>query len=260
MVDVGIDVVLPISSINWLPYLRNSCRSIRNQKYPQDHIGIIVSYLYGSEEPLETMASLCRDFEALLVQKKRRQVEAFETPLARNAGARHAARDMVAFIDADLILHPDTFALAAPFLQQNNPVIIPVAESSHGPDWSLFQDQNEEGLRKEASESPCRHSAMGAVIVSSKAVREIHGYDEQMYGWGADDTDFMFRAIRHCGKVINLADRACPFAIHQQHPAPYRETNFTIRNRTIFASSETTVRNEREWGGIPLTAALLQEE
>ena len=120
MSDVGIDIVLPISSIGWLPYLCNACRSIRNQRYPQDYIGIIVSYLYGSEEPLETIASLCRDFDALLVQTKRRQMEAFETPLARNAGARHAARDMIAFIDADLILHPDTFVLAAPFLRKTN--------------------------------------------------------------------------------------------------------------------------------------------
>lgn len=249
---IGIDVVFPIGSMDWIPYLRNACRFVRMQKYKQEKVGIIISYLYNKDEPMEQLAKTCRDYDAILVITKGSQKNAFETPLARNAGARRACREMVAFIDCDVALHPVTFSVSATHLAQKNVgVVIPVADMEYTPDAEIYQSNDEHFLEAEVQRvGRGRGDAMGAIIVPREAVFKIRGYDEQMYGWGADDTDFGMRIQRSGIAMIGLSKHGCPFALHQKHNTSSRESSFTARNRSILATSGNIIRNEISWGNI----------
>jgi hypothetical protein len=248
----SIEIVFPIGSMWWLPYLRNSCLGIVRQDYPAHKTGITVSYL--SKDPSEQiggLAMLCKEFNAVLVSGCGK-AEAFETPLCRNMGGIRAARDFVAFIDCDVVLHPSTFEIAAGILSKKCGAVIPVADVNLTPDNDFFTDENigrkwDDIVKHHARARP---DALGAVIVPRRAVHEIRGYDERMFGWGADDTDFVMRLRRYGIKMENLLQHGCAFALHQSHPTGSRESKFTMRNRDILSKSGNVVRNGNSWGGV----------
>jgi predicted glycosyltransferase involved in capsule biosynthesis len=249
--SIGIDVVFPIGSMAWLPYLRNACRFVMQQQYPRQHIGIIISYLYRQEEPLTELAELCRELEATLVMAQGDR-DAFETPLARNMGARRTGRDAIAFIDCDVAIHPRTFQLASTVLDEKTGVILPVADMDGGPEDEIFTCADPEVLEREAWwRGWRRRDALGAIIVPRSAVFAVHGYDERMYGWGADDTDFVTRLQRHGVAMVALQEHGCPFAMHQKHPTSRRGSALTDRNRQLLRDTTSIVRNDTTWGGIP---------
>lgn len=252
MLTHSIDVVFPIGSVWWLPYLRNSCLGIARQDYPDHKTGIIVSYLSKDpSEQIDGLAILCKEFNTVLVSGCGK-AEAFETPLCRNMGGIRAVRDFVAFIDGDVVLHPSTFKIAAEFLNEKCGAVIPVADVSLTPDNYFFTDEKngikwDDIVKKHARARP---DALGAVIVPRNAFHEIRGYDERMFGWGADDTDFVMRLRRNGVKMEPLAQHGCAFALHQNHPTGFRESKFTIRNRDILSGSVDVVRNDNSWGGV----------
>lgn len=248
---IGIDVVFPIGSMEWLPYLHNACRFVMQQQYPRKHMGIIISYLYRQEEPLTQLVELCREFEATLVMAPGGR-DAFETPLARNMGARRAGRDAIAFIDCDVAIHPRTFRLASTVLDEKTGVILPVADMDGGPEDEIFTCTDPEALEREAWwRGWRRRDALGAIVVPRSAVFAVRGYDERMYGWGADDTDFVTRLRKYGVAMVALQEHGCPFAMHQKHGTARRESVLTHRNRQLLTDTTSIVRNETTWGGIP---------
>ena len=88
-----IDVVLPMGSVKWAPYIAIACRFVRMQDYPQDRIGITVSYLYCEKEDLAPLVEVCRDFDVTLVTGAADREDGFRTPLCcvfkRAACLRH---------------------------------------------------------------------------------------------------------------------------------------------------------------------------
>ena len=245
-----IDVVFPIGSAGWVPYLANACRFVRAQNYPQEKIGIVVSYLYSKVEPLSDLADVCREYDATLVMSRADADDGFRTPLCRNRGIRRTARDVLALIDSDVCLHPHTFTAAAQIVGANQGVILPVADMPQGPEAPLFQTTDPAvATAISRRDGTLREAAMGALIVPRKAVMSVRGYDERMAGWGADDTDFGERLRMYGG--VNLALRHdFPWALHQHHPASNRESEQNKLNRRLYFEGGEH-RNVDGWGGIP---------
>lgn len=252
-----IDVVIPMSNMWLFPYLKNCCNAIFNQNYLRKNLEIIVSMLFDGKEDISPLAKYCRDIEATLIFRRWRD-PAFSISRAKNIGARHCSRKYIAFIDCDLVIHPNTFKVALPFLDKNFMVIIPVGRMQQGPDSYIYTGVNNKEWLKLTENAPYSEWGVANAIFSKKLFEQIHGYDERFYGWGGEDNDIHKRVIKHGIKVVNLIDYGFPKAMHQNHPiTPTKESDFTQRNRTIIAKSNKVIRNPDGWGDISLKKKLI---
>ena len=55
----------------YLPYLENCLRSIRSQKYPQELIGVTISFVVDDpDEDIGVLCNLCREHDATWMSGK----------------------------------------------------------------------------------------------------------------------------------------------------------------------------------------------
>lgn len=93
----------------------------------------------------------------------------FNIARARNRGAAAARSDLLGFVDADSLLHPD-FAAAAAAAGPGT-----YAQCIHG-----------------------RKQLMGCVVLPRAAFEAVQGYDEVFQGWGGEDRD-LYRRVERLG-------------------------------------------------------------
>jgi len=250
----NIDVVIPMSGMWLMPYLRNCVAAIARQRYPKDKLGIIVSYMRGEKwEAYDELALFCADLQACVVFTRNTD-PAFNIAKTKNVGARHGSREVVAFIDADTILHPNTCTRAAAALRSATAAIVPVARMPEDRHLNELRDPSEVTWEQDVAGRPYKRDGVGNIFVQRCAFEAIQGYDERFYGWGGPDTDLEIRLRGNGGKVAHLIDEGCPKAMHQWHKqTPTKESNFTIRNRKLMRKSKDFVRNSAGWGRIVAT-------
>jgi len=244
-----IDVIFPISD-NWLvPYLRNACRSIIAQHYPQELIKIYISwYFEKADDDVSEVAKLAREVEAVLLFNKWTD-PAFAIGKAYNLAARCGSREVIGCFDSDVVFHPHTFKIAAKYLIEGRSAVVPVGRSTLEPGSSLTI-QNFINGNAAFDNLPSTRDGIGNILIPRFLFEKLRGFDERMYGWGGIDTDLYYRVNRTI-KSVYLQDHGCHKAIHQHHPKTKTcESKFTKRNRHILATSTTLVRNEESWGGM----------
>jgi glycosyltransferase involved in cell wall biosynthesis len=246
---VSFDIVFTISNVaRLLPYLRMSLGSIRRQEYPNKLYRTTVVYFHNNlDEDISELAALCRDHNATLVCG--RWVDpAFSIARAYNLGARAACRDAVAFLDADVLFHPDMLAQAAECIEGGEAAVIPVGRSEWRPDHKFFKHLTRKRWDKVVKDLPYSETGIGNIIVPRPVVEILNGYDERYYGWGACDSDFHKRVKSRCG--AKYLQKELPLAIHMWHKLnPSRINEFTRRNRKLWIHSRGKVRNKGSWGG-----------
>lgn len=94
----------------------------------------------------------------------------FSIARARNIGAKNASHELLCFIDADVMIH---FELGK------------WLEINHDPNrFYLYPDERK------------KFDLCGFVIVGRKHFFKVHGYDEAIRGWGAEDNDLYERLAR----------------------------------------------------------------
>jgi hypothetical protein len=256
----SIDVVFPMSRMWYLPYLENSLRSVRAQDYPQELLGITISFVVEDpEEDIAELAELCREFDATLVFSHPED-PAFNISKAYNVGVRAGSRDAVACVDADVVFSPPTFRYAADVLKEGKLAIIPVVYKKQHALTGYFQkvvpELTTEQWVEHTRKMGCRRDANGNIVVPRNVFEYLHGYDERFYGWGAADHDFFVRA-NHFQGAVHLMDTTCPKSMHQSHKQRTDvESDNTKRNRHLLATSKTKVRNFERWGKVPVEQAL----
>lgn len=244
-----IDVVIPMSHMWLMPYLRNCVRAIKWQQYPPERINIIVGLMYSEDEDISELARFAKRSEATLVFRKLKD-PAFNISRTKNVCARSGSGQCIAFIDVDVVLHPKTFSLAAPFLTDGISTIIPVGRMEQPPDDIVYSLTGVD-WEKHTKDAPFRRDGVGNIITPRETLEMLRGYDERFHGWGGPDTDIQKRH-RIAGKeMVNLIDHGCLKAMHQNHPiTPTRESSFTKRNRAILTQSHGAIRNPNRWGDI----------
>ena len=95
----------------------------------------------------------------------------------------------------------------------------------------------------------------GCQVVSREWANAVHGYDEKYELWGADDTDFMERAVGSGMKNVWIENETSYF--HQWHDQWNRQSDIAQKdkNRARLKLTETRqlpiVRNPHEWGCRP---------
>lgn len=94
----------------------------------------------------------------------------FNIARARNCGATAARSDLLGFVDADSLLHPEFAAAAAAATGPGT-----YTQCIHG-----------------------RKQLMGCVVLPRAAFEAVQGYDEVFQGWGGEDRD-LYRRVERLG-------------------------------------------------------------
>ena len=252
-----IDIVIPLSGSMYLPYLRNCLASISKQDFPKKDIGIIVScIMHDEKQDYKEMAKLCATYEATLVFTKSRQ-NYFSRGYALNIGVRSGAREMLAFVDADIYLHPKTLTMTVTKCaecEKNVMAIIPVTRTQYKPKnviWTSGILEKDYYWRLLVNTLPYARGGFGNAVVRRDVFERIHGHDERFVGWGAEDSDIYHR-MKKCGKVIDMNNTKLLRALHQKHgPPPSKNDPEKIkRNRRLLKKSKMITRNINRWGGV----------
>jgi glycosyltransferase involved in cell wall biosynthesis len=190
MENPDVDIVIPLSGTIFLPHLINCLSSIKKQTLPWEDMGIIISCVLNEEYNKEALCRLAMNYEATLVFTKPRYVT-FSRGFALNVGARHGSRQLIAFIDADVVLHRSTMKQAvAQCVSGAVMAVIPVVRTKCDPShkvWTNGDLDDDEFWKKYTGRLPFAKGGYGNSVVNRKVFEEIHGHDERFYGWGGID-------------------------------------------------------------------------
>ena len=251
----SIDVIFPLSDLWLLPYLKNSCNAVLCQRYPKCLIQIYISYYYkdGNEERIGQLANYCKTIGAYLIINKWKDTD-FSRGQAFNAAIRCGCREVIACIDADVVIHKSTFDKARPFVNSGKLAVISVGRTSDPPSSKVFHinDISDRSWDEYTKKCSHRRDGVGNILIPRKVMEDINGYDERYYGWGGGDTELYNRVSRKYGSVY-LIDKGCPKALHQYHKKTQtRESMLTSRNRGLLISNNDIVQNnDSGWGCVP---------
>jgi predicted glycosyltransferase involved in capsule biosynthesis len=250
----GISVVIPVSSASYVPYLENCLASIADQSVGKDLFDITIVYAFNrqfreAEIPAGPLAKLAADNDATIIFHEHDYPD-FPLARARNVGGRRAMRSVVGFVDADLVLDPETFETALRLTPDPcKASCVHVHRMEQGPEHAIYKERRKEVFRlnlKKGTLDPAGKG--GCVFVETHTFLSIRGYDERFYGWGAEDNDLAKRLEDHKVKIAHLLTEGI-LAMHQFHERPKHFNPRTARNRELMATSQGVCRNDDGWGG-----------
>lgn len=178
---------------------------------------------------------------------------------ARNLAASHAIGDQLLFLDVDCIPMTDLVGKMEAALNQRDALICAevryLEPDAVTPGWTeaeLTQRSQPhparrfppEGLRREDNPGLFWSLAFG---LRRSTFARLGGFDERFTGYGAEDTDFGFRAT---DGMVSLMFMGGTGAFHQHHGVydpPLQHFDDILRNAAVF---------QRKWGVWPMTGWL----
>jgi hypothetical protein len=254
----GITAVIHCSSDVQPQRLRNCLLSVRRQDFNQSEIEIVVGCVRQKQEDVSGLRSLVEEFSGKLVTMEN-WCPAMNTALSRNLGARRATRLLTAFIDVDSVLDPKVFSLAYPLVEDSRYVIfVRHGHMDNPPEDEIYRLPNSADFRREQKQSKIQDTNVGGnVLLLTSYVQAIRGYDEHMFGWGAEDHDVLARIGRHPKLPVAYGLDCLPVVnMHQHHKSrDWRKTTFFERNFKILIENERLggkYVNPKFWGGVPV--------
>jgi hypothetical protein len=149
-----------------LPHLQQALPTMLAQRCPFPYEIIVVDY-GCPQHTYQWCQSL--NLQRLVTVRVRDNTERFNLARARNCGAAVALGKVLAFVDADMRLHPSWLSVAA------EPILAGRA-----------------GLTRVVQQSQ-RWDRCGTCAVSTDLYHRVRGYDEAVQGWGPEDKDFYRR-------------------------------------------------------------------
>lgn len=259
-----IDFVVSVSDEWRFPYLENCCLSIINQEYPKDKISITVVHttLDGRDNSVDRYSEFCRSIGSRLIFLHQSD-PMYNKSKSQNAGGRSGRGEFVSFVDCDIVLYPRVIKTAVPILSIGSAAVISMKRTNLYPHddnfvkmrTSVFDDI--EWSRMCRDNSGFRRDANGCIVVPRSAFEAVRGYDERLYGWGVEDTDFAIRIGRFLqsrgNSVEHLCDHGSLLSLHQSHPSRRAdEIDGTKRNRTIYKKPQSPSHDKQPWGMVPI--------
>jgi glycosyltransferase involved in cell wall biosynthesis len=247
-----ISVVVPLSRGRLGTRLRNCLMGIRRCQ-PPPTAEIILSLLHpkgeNTERDLVSLKPLADQVQARIVVTENPH-EAWGPSLVRNAGFRVATGAVVASLDADAVLHPNTLRLAMEHGKQGRATRAATVMRPEGPSSFVFKDAS---VFEKYNEGPVAPGPGSFISAPRKVIEKLRGWDEAYVGYGCADHDWIARLEQAGCKVVNIGS----YALHQHHA---RKATKDIRkaierNRERFALTKEgelgTIRNPDGWGGRP---------
>lgn len=181
-----------------------------------------------------------------LVREVRIEQPGLPLAAARNAGRRAAQGDILVFLDVDCIPSSDLVEELSTHIEAHDALIC--CEVTYLPGGAVVEGRSEAYLRRVGRRHPARVFPLEGIAPAPQpglfwslafAVRtatfdRIGGFDEAFDGYGAEDTDFAFRAAALGVPVLFSAGG---HAFHQRHPAhdpPLQHFTDIMRNARRF--------------------------
>ena len=245
-----ISVVVPLSRGRFGTRLRNCLMGVRRCQ-PPPTAEIILSLLHAKgEDPSEDLASL-----KPLIEQVQARIVVTENPnedwgpsLVRNVGFRVATGAVVASLDADAVLHPNTLRLAMEHGKQGRATRAATVMRPEGPSSFVFKDAS---IFEKYNEGPVAPGPGSFISAPRKVIKKLRGWDEEYTGYGCADHDWIARLEQVGCKVVNIGN----YALHQHHARndPRGIRKAIERNQERFALTVSgelrTTRNLEGWGG-----------
>lgn len=165
--------------------------------------------------------------------------------LSRNRGAARAQRELLVFLDGDLLLQPQALAAYRAYLTGVHTALLygyagTHLESQAPSHW--FPERQVNWLDKRYAwdgthlkphphlfHSAYEYAFAGNFALYAETYRAIGGFDERFRGWGGEDLDFAERAVQKGFEVHFLIDA---WGEHQVHP---RQEEFHLRPAEVRA-------------------------
>lgn len=180
----------------------------------------------------------------------------FNLSAARNAGARKAisaGADIIIFNDADVFVTPDSIKLGAQVAASRNEIVAPYTEYfEHKTERETrgFLKRFKFGMRLGRKLVPPKISRLdglperlwpcsGSIIVPTNIFLELGGFNEEVQGWGPEDTIFHRAYFEKYNKLFTYVDGIA----HSTHNDPtYRgdkEINQKFKDLSLFKDKRT---------------------
>ena len=241
----SVSVVLPCGR-PMRDQLGNTLESLRRQTYPLREVIVVHD---GSPSDARALSVwLSETFpDTRLVRQNRLQNCRSAT---RNEGMEAAGGDLIVFLDAECLLARDALErVAAGLAVYDDALVVPQRQRIETPSglsacllepamkrWlSLVPEIR--GSAKDtrrlcaAAIGPRPWAAFSGPLLALRreAARTLGGWDEGYRGWGVEDTDFTYRALR-----AGLRPLVGPVAFHQEHPVEKDQRGSLARNKRRF--------------------------
>jgi len=248
--------VIPTSIPALTPRVEIAARSVMCQEMGNSTPDVLVAYSFNSlRDDSVLIAKMCmRKQIPLLLHRHRHKI--FPPALARNVGARRVVDRPVAFIDADIYLHPDTFRESI-LLLEGGPCVVYVepAMMQYVDERSpIFQGMTKKEFEERSNRAGSAPGTGSVVFVTQDALAATHGYDERFIGYGFTDWDFTERLPAAGFRVVSLTKRTGIKGMHIPHGARHGTNPPSEMNRKIYSEEKgrNPKRNPTIWGGIPV--------
>ncbi len=147
-------------------HLRRTLPTMLAQDFFPNYEIVIVDY-GCSERTFDSLRLL--DLHQIQAIQVENETEEFSRSRSHNIGGRCAESPLLAFVDADIRLHPEWLSVAT----------------------QPFEDEGVGIVTVDRCYS--RRDRLGTCIVSQSLFHKVRGYDEQFVGWGYEDNDFYRR-------------------------------------------------------------------
>lgn len=126
----------------------------------------------------------------------------------RNQALPYLNSKYVLFIDSDLYANPDLLKKHENCLLQNiNSVSIGKTNyvNENGNKWAYYLSRRGTGKLKNKDKSDYKYFTTQNVVLPSNLFTELKGFDENMFYYGGDDTEFACRLMKHfnCDFYVN---------------------------------------------------------
>jgi glycosyltransferase involved in cell wall biosynthesis len=161
-----------------LHHLRRTLPTVLHQQFPFPFEVVVVDY-DCPDGTFDWCKSL--DIRKLLAVRVLNDSVEFHRSRSRNCGASVAVGNILAFVDADMLLDPSWLDVATASLRAAKADFSLVAD-----DWSKGWDRG------------------GTWTALSTLFHSIRGYDERLQGWGSEDSDVQARC-RAVGRVAKFS-------------------------------------------------------
>jgi cellulose synthase/poly-beta-1,6-N-acetylglucosamine synthase-like glycosyltransferase len=190
MYTPSVTVVIP--ALNEEDFIERCLTAVKCLDYPQKLLKVIVADNGSTDKTRE----IALQYTAAVLDVPRKSIAH-----TRNVGAEQSTSDIIAFIDADIVVHPSWLAKAAPhFLDENvvavgsYPDVLPGEANRLQQTWSALCRSN----FKKPTPSDWLPSAN--LIVRRAAFKTINGFNEDLIT--CEDSDLGYR-IKTVGTIIN---------------------------------------------------------
>jgi glycosyltransferase involved in cell wall biosynthesis len=216
-----VSVIIPAR--NEEQYLGRCLESVFQVNYPTALIEVIVV----DNNSVDDTANLAIRYGAKVISSGAQTIGAL-----RNEGARHAKGEILAFIDADIVVDRDWLAKAVVHFEKDSVGAVGACPIPDYENLTLVEDLWDRMLRPPSDGTHLvNYLPSGNLLVRAAHFQTIGGFDEQMET--CEDPDLGFRL----GKIAELVEDRSVRAVHLRNPK-----NFTGFLRKEFWHGKGLIR------------------